>query len=171
MVIFRLRPGKINTMKTVHRRATLNDTNRLFDLRRQSIIKLAAKGMSIEEAARWAEELTVAGMERKICDLEIWVAEVSEKVVSWGAIRGDQLEGLYTDPQFDSQGIGTKLLRMLEELMQRRGISAVRAEASSNAEAFYLRRGYERTAPPTSRGAQPIRKRLNKSLELLYTYQ
>jgi ribosomal protein S18 acetylase RimI-like enzyme len=161
MVIFRLRPGKINTMKTVHRRATLNDTNRLFDLRRQSIIKLAAKGMSIEEAARWAEELTVAGMERKICDLEIWVAEVSEKVVSWGAIRGDQLEGLYTDPQFASQGIGTKLLRMLEELMQRRGISAVRAEAPSNAEAFYLRRGYERTAPPTSRGAQPIRKRLS----------
>ena len=161
MVIFRLRPGKINTMKTVHRRATLNDTNRLFDLRRQSIIKLAANGMSIEEAARWAEELTVAGMERKICDLEIWVAEVSEKVVSWGAIRGDQLEGLYTDPQFASQGIGTKLLRMLEELMQRRGISAVRAEAPSNAEAFYLRRGYERTAPPTSRGAQPIRKRLS----------
>jgi putative acetyltransferase len=148
-------------MKTVHRQATLNDANRLFDLRRQSIIKLAAKGMSIEKTARWAEELTVAGMERKICELEIWVAEVSEKVVSWGAIRGDQLEGLYTDPQFASQGIGTELLRMLEELMQRRGISAVRAEASSNAEAFYLRRGYERTAPPTSKGAQPIRKRLS----------
>ena len=151
-------------MNTVHRLATLNDTNRLFDLRRQSIIKLAAKGMSIEEAARWAEELTVAGMERKICELEIWVAEVSEKVVSWGAIRGDQLEGLYTDPQFASQGIGTELLRMLEELMQKSGISAVRAEASSNAEAFYLRRGYERTAPPTSKGAQPIRKRLSKKL-------
>ena len=51
-------------MKAVHRLATLNDTNRLFDLRRQSIIKLAAKGMSIEEAARWAEGLTVVGMER-----------------------------------------------------------------------------------------------------------
>ena len=117
MVIFHL-GGEINTMKTVHRLATLNDTNRLFDLRRQSIIKLAAKGMSIEEAARWAEELTVAGMERKICELEIWVAEVSEKVVGWGAIRGDQLEGLYTDPQFASRGIGTELLRMLEGLMQ-----------------------------------------------------
>jgi hypothetical protein len=45
--------------------ATLTDTNRLFDLRRQSIIKLAAKDMSIEEAARWAEELTVVGMETK----------------------------------------------------------------------------------------------------------
>ena len=147
-------------MKIVHRLATLNDTNRLFDLRRQSIIKLAGKGMSVEAAARWADELTVAGMERKLCELEIWVAEIGEKVVGWGAIRGDQLEGLYTDPQFASRGIGTELLRMLEGLMQRRGISAVRAEASSNAEAFYLRRGYERIDPPTSKG-QPIRKRLS----------
>ena len=85
-------------MKAVHRLATLNDTNRLFDLRRQSIIKLAAKGMSIEEATRWAEELTVAGMERKICQLEIWVAEVSERVVGWGAIRGDRLEGFVYGP-------------------------------------------------------------------------
>ena len=113
-------------MKTVHRRATLNDTNRLFDLRRQSITKLAAKGMSIEEAARWAEELTVAGIERKIGEPEIWVAEVSEKVVSWGAIRGDQLAGLYTDPQFASQGIGTELLRMLEEYAKTRYFSGAR---------------------------------------------
>ena len=148
-------------MKAVHRLATLNDTNRLFDLRRQSIIKLAAKGMSIEEAARWAEELTVAGMERKISELEIWVAEVSEKVVGWGAIRGDRLEGLYMDPEFAGRGIGTELLGLLEGLMQERGVPAVRAEASSNAEVFYLRRGYERTDPSTSERAQPIRKQLS----------
>jgi putative acetyltransferase len=151
-------------MKAVHRIATLNDTNRLFDLRRQSIIKLAAKGMSIADAARWAEELTVASMERKICELEIWVAEVNEKVVGWGAIRGDRLEGLYTDPEFSGRGIATELLGLLEGLMQGRGIPgipAVRAEASSNAEVFYLRRGYERTDPRTSEGALPIRKRLS----------
>lgn len=148
-------------MKAVHRLATLNDTNRLFDLRRRSIIKLAAKGMSIEEVGRWAEKLTVAGMEQKICELEIWVAEVSEKVVGWGAIRGDRLEGLYTDPEFAGRGIGTELLGLLEGLMQGRGIQAVRAEASSNAEVFYLRRGYERADPPTSEGAQPMRKRLS----------
>jgi putative acetyltransferase len=154
-------PGEVYAMKAVHRLATLNDTNRLFDLRRQSIIKLAAKGMSIEEAARWAEELTVAGMERKICELEIWIAELSEKVVGWGAIRGDRLEGLYMDPEFAGRGIGTELLGLLEGLMQERGVPAVRAEASSNAEVFYLRRGYERTDPSTSEGAQPIRKQLS----------
>src|SRR3974390_428954 len=125
-------------MKTVHRPATLDDTNQLFELRRLSIIKLAVKDMSIEEAARWAGKLTEAGMERKICELEIWVAEIGEKVVGWGAIRGDQLEGLYTAPEFAGRGIGTELLDLLEGMMHGRGISVVRAEASSNAEAFYL---------------------------------
>jgi putative acetyltransferase len=147
-------------MKAEHRLATLNDANRLFEIRRQSITELAAKGMSIADAASWAEKLTVAGMRRKISELEIWVAEVSEKVVGWGAIRGDRLEGLYTDPEFAGRGIGTELLGLLEGLMRGRGILAVRAEASANAEAFYLRRGYERTDPRTSEGAQPIRKRL-----------
>jgi putative acetyltransferase len=147
-------------MKATHRPATLDDTNRLLELRRQSITELAPKGMSIAEATGWAEELTVAGMEWKIRELEIWVAELSKTVVGWGAIRGDRLEGLYTDPEFAGQGIGTELLGLLEGLMRGRGIAAVCAESSSNAEAFYLRRGYERAGPRTSKGAQPIRKRL-----------
>jgi putative acetyltransferase len=147
-------------MKATHRPATLADTDRLLELRRQSITELAPKGMSITEAVGWAEELTVAGMESKIRELEIWVAELSETVVGWGAIRGDRLEGLYTDPEFAVQGIGTELLGLLEGLMRARGIAAVCAESSPNAEAFYLRRGYERSGPLTSKGAQPIRKRL-----------
>jgi putative acetyltransferase len=147
-------------MKVVLRLATLGDAIRLFELRRQSITELASKGMSVLAAATWAEKLTVAGMERKLCELEIWVAEVGETVVGWGAIRANRVEGLYTDPEFAGQGIGTELLGSLEGLMRGRGIPTVCAEASSNAELFYLRRGYERTGLCTSQGARPIRKRL-----------
>ena len=78
----------------------------------------------------------------------------------WGAIRGDRLEGLYTDPEFAGRGIGTELLGVLEGLMRERGILTVRAEASSNAEEFYLRRGYEPVGLPTPEGTLPIAKRL-----------
>jgi len=73
--------------------ATLGDASRLFEVRRRSITELAPKGMSLAEAATWAQTLTVAGMRRKIRELEIWVAEVGERVVGWSAIRGDRLEG------------------------------------------------------------------------------
>jgi putative acetyltransferase len=117
--------------------------------------------MSVVEAETWAATLTVEGMERKVRELEIWVAEVRGAVVGWGAIRGDRLEGLYTDPEFTGRGVGTELLNLLEELMRGRGIPAIMAEASANAEEFYRRRGYEPVGPRTPEGAQPMRKRLS----------
>jgi putative acetyltransferase len=79
-------------------------------------------------------------------------------VVGWGAIAGDCLEGLYTDPDFAGRGIGTELLGVLERLMRNRGALAVRAEASANALGFYLRRGYRPIGPVSPEGARPIMK-------------
>jgi GNAT superfamily N-acetyltransferase len=76
--------------------------------------------MSLMEAASWAEKLTISGVEKKICELEVWVAEVNQTVIAWGAIRGDRLEGLYTEPDFAGRGIGTGLLSLMEELMRGR---------------------------------------------------
>jgi putative acetyltransferase len=148
-------------VKAVHRLATFADASRLFELRQQAIIALAPKGMSVAEAQAWAATLTVEGMDRKLRELEIWVAEVNGVVVGWGAIQRDRLEGLYTDPEFAGRGVGTELLGMLEALMRGRDIPAAALEASSNAEEFYRRRGYEPIGLRTPEGAQPMRKRLS----------
>ena len=87
-------------------------------------------------------------------------ASIDDVIVGWGAIRGDVLEGLYTAPEYAGQGVGAGLLDRLEALMRGRGVDAVCAEASSNAKAFYLRRGYRETGPQTPVGAWPIAKQL-----------
>jgi putative acetyltransferase len=147
-------------MNATYRLATLADADRLFRIRRQSITALATNSISTSEAEAWAATLTMAGMERKLRELEIWVAEMSGAVVGWGAIRGDRLEGLYTDPAFAGRGIGTELLRLLEALMRERGVANVRAEASANAEEFSLRRGYKPTGVRSPEGARLVSKRL-----------
>ncbi len=114
--------------------------------------------MSAAEAHAWARKLTLPGMERKLRELEIWVAELDGTVAGWGAIRGDCLEGLYAAPKFAGRGVGAELLGMLEGLMRERGVQAVRAEASTNARDFYLGRGYRPTGPQTPEGAWPIAK-------------
>jgi putative acetyltransferase len=144
----------------VYRPATLDDATRLFELRRSSILELALSGMSVEDATAWAKQLTPSGMERKLREFEIWIAELDGMMAGWGAIRGDVLEGLYTAPEFGGQGVGAALLGRLEALMRGRGVATVRAEASSNARAFYLRRGYRQTGPQTLVGAWPIAKQL-----------
>jgi putative acetyltransferase len=110
------------------------------------------------EAQAWAARLTLSGMERKLHELEIWIAERGGVVAGWGAIRGNMLEGLYTTPEFAGQGVGAGLLDRLEGLMRERGFPSVRLEASSNARGFYLRRGYRATGSQTSDGAWPMVK-------------
>ncbi|XSC47270.1 GNAT family N-acetyltransferase [Bradyrhizobium sp. RDT10] len=147
-------------MGAVYRRAMLNDANRLCDIRRRSILELAPPTMTVAEAQAWAARLTRCGMEMKLRELEVWVAERGGIVAGWGAIRGDKLEGLYTAPEFAGQGVGAALLAVLEGLMREREFPSVRAEASSNARDFYLRRGYRTTGPQTPQGAWPIAKEL-----------
>lgn len=112
--------------------------------------------MSVAAAEAWAQQVTLARMEQKLRDLEIWIAEVEGVVAGWGGIRGDCLEALYTAPEYAGQGVGAALLGRLEGLMRGRDFEAVHAEASPNALAFYLRRGYRVTGPLTSVGAWPI---------------
>jgi putative acetyltransferase len=115
--------------------------------------------MPPQEVEAWAANLTVVGMESKIREMEVWVAEIDDHVVAWGAIGGDRLEGLYTEPAFANQGVATELLAKLETLMRERGIRDVLADSSSNAVAFYLRRGYQFAGTPNGE-AQPIIKHL-----------
>ena len=147
-------------MTVVHRPATLEDASALFDLRRGSILGLAAAGLPTGEAEAWAAKLTLAGMERKLRKFEIWVAELNGVVAAWSAIRGDILEGLYTAPEYAGRGVASGMLVRLEGLMMARGVAAVHAEASSNAKGFYLRRGYRISGPQTAGGAWPITKDL-----------
>jgi putative acetyltransferase len=147
-------------MGAVHLPATPGDVAALFEIRRKAILGLAAQGMPDSEAKAWAAKLTLAGMAQKLSDFEIWIAELDGVAAGWGAIRGDVLEGLYTAPEFASRGVGAALLDMLERRMRESGVDAVRAEASSNARAFYLRRGYRMSGPQTAEMAWAIVKQL-----------
>ena len=146
-------------MIATHRPAVPADAPQLLELRRRSITILASQGMPVAEVESWANNLSRAGMEQKIRALEIWIAEIDGRAAGWGAIRGDRLEGLYTDPDFAHRGIGTQLLDKLEALMRARGICRIDAEASANAEGFYLRRGYAPAGEPRGE-TRPITKRL-----------
>jgi putative acetyltransferase len=145
-------------MAAIYRLAVRKDASHLYDIRRRSILELAPPAMPAAEAQAWASKLTLSGMERKLRELEVWVVELDGVVVGWGAIRGDMLEGLYV--ALAGHGVGAGLLDRLEGLMRDRGIQAVRAEASSNAREFYLRRGYRANGPQTAKGAWPIAKEL-----------
>ena len=71
-------------MGAIYRLAEREDVSRLYDIRRRSILELAPPVIPAVEAQAWAERLTLGGMERKLRELEVWVAEQEGIVVGWG---------------------------------------------------------------------------------------
>jgi putative acetyltransferase len=118
--------------------------------------------MTIAQSEAWAASMTIQGMEKRFRDAEVWLAEANGLIVGWVAVRGDYIDGLYTDPQFAEHGIGSELLTLAEKLMLERGIEVIRLESSVNAEQFYLRRGYQPTGTAPANNAIPLTKQLSK---------
>jgi putative acetyltransferase len=143
------------------RKAKPSDAAALYALRARSILELAPSGMPIEGVRKWAERGSIESMLRRLTETEAWVAEAPSQIVGWVAVRGgDYLDALYVDPRFARRGVGSRLLRLVEDVLSSRGISAIRADASWNAEDFYLRCGYEPLGPRPPDDARPMRKHL-----------
>jgi ribosomal protein S18 acetylase RimI-like enzyme len=73
------------------------------------------------------------------------VAEVDAQVVAFGGIdleADEQLKWLYVLPEYQTAGIGSKLLKNLENIGRTAGLNAIRLHAAPNAVKFYRRHGY-----------------------------
>ncbi len=72
------------------------------------------------------------------------VAEVDGVVCGFGSIvpASEELRAVYVDPSFGGRGVGSAILRRLEELASDRGLPKLQMDASINAEGFYTKHGY-----------------------------
>jgi putative acetyltransferase len=139
------------------RRAAISDQETLARIRREAILALAVPAMSIEQAEQWAAQVAADRITRAIGEHDVWVA-VGEAAIGWVEVDRDHIAALYVSPPCSRQGVGSALLAHAEFSIQCSGYPAVRLEASQNALAFYLRRGYLRFGPPHADGAIPLSK-------------
>jgi putative acetyltransferase len=73
------------------------------------------------------------------------VAEINRRIVGFGVIvpKENEVRAIYVSPQVKRKGIGSALLRKLEELAKEKGIKKLRLESSVTAEKFYQKNGYK----------------------------
>lgn len=117
--------------------------------------------MTEDQARAWADGMSPDRMKRKLAELDIWVAEEDGVVVGWVAIERDRVEGMYAEPNRAGRGIGRRMLDFAETRMAAAGFASARLDASWNAEAWYIRRGYEPTASRPLNAPRPMVKKLS----------
>ena len=73
------------------------------------------------------------------------VAEVDAQIAGFGGIDSDaveQLKWLYVMPEYQGAGVGSEILKQLEEIGWSHGLPAIRLHAAPGAFLFYRRHGY-----------------------------
>jgi putative acetyltransferase len=116
----------------------------------EAIHGAASPYYSSEVIASWArvpDEPRCSQIRRVIAGTDelCLVAEQSGEVVGFGSIVPSlsELRAVYVRTDVGRRGVGGAILHDLERIAVARGLSELHMDASINAEAFYLRHGYE----------------------------
>jgi GNAT superfamily N-acetyltransferase len=73
------------------------------------------------------------------------IALSGTQVIGTAAREGNELETFFVHPRHQGGGVGSRMLKELEEGARRDGISRLQVDASVTGAAFYEHRGYRRT--------------------------
>lgn len=126
------------------------------------VLEAWAVALTDESYQRVREEIADEGM-------VVVVAEAGARIAGFGMIvpADEELRAVYVDPSFGRQGVGTAILKCLEETARARGLAALHLSSSINAEAFYGKHGYdvvERTTHRFRSGHEMACVRMTKRL-------
>lgn len=83
------------------------------------------------------------------------VAEADGRLLGWGALNVDKREitNVFVDPPHHRHGVGTAIIRTLEDRAREAGLDSVQLRATGTAIDFYLATGYQ-SDPPVQPGAE-----------------
>ncbi|XGV99771.1 MAG: GNAT family N-acetyltransferase [Leptolyngbya sp. BL-A-14] len=130
--------------------AQRQDAAVLVDIHHAAVHQTAAQFYEPAILHDWSPTPTPTRIERFECMLKassgVWlVAKQVDQIVGFGVLVPAErlLRGLYVHPTAGRQGVGSQLLRALEEVAVRQGVSQLHVHAALNAIGFYQQRGYQ----------------------------
>lgn len=139
------------------RDATVADADSIRDVHVESIREFGPTAYDDEQVAAWAADLTPDGYPIDDDDSRFIVAERDGCVVGFGEVRPEpgeylatpmtdtaEILAVYVLPDAAGEGVGTRLLMVLERTAGGWGCTALGLRASLNAVPFYEIRDYER---------------------------
>lgn len=124
-------------------RATPEDANCAFDIRRDAILDQCIGAYSAEQMALWTRGKAADGYD-VLMDKLFYLGWVNGEAVATGMLDLDNNEvgALFVRPGFTGRGYGTAMLDHLEDVARQRAIDEVVLDATLNAVGFYRGCGY-----------------------------
>jgi len=126
------------------RRFRPEDAAEVARMHRRSIRRINAKDYPSEQVRAWSGRTSAKRMRDSIkLGITRFVAIEDMKIIGFADFNGEELTGLYIHPDYVGQGVGTALLKRLEEEAKKRGITKFSVTSTITAKAFYQKQGYK----------------------------
>jgi GNAT superfamily N-acetyltransferase len=87
---------------------------------------------------------TPARLRAAAVEYTVFVAAEGERILGTATLAGEYIQGMFVNPRYQGKGIGRKLMDHAERAAERRGVPAVKLNASLTAVDFYSRLGYRK---------------------------
>jgi len=122
----------------------LNDISPILAIRKRTFSHFAPSAYSPQEVQTFLEDINVSELEEMIENKSLFVAEENHTIVGCGGWLGESVRHMYVSPAETKKGIGSALLRALEEDYKNRTRNSImKAGVILYARPFYEKNGYE----------------------------
>lgn len=120
-----------------------DDAESLLAIHRASILCLGLTAYSEAQCRSWAHGLTPHGYRQQMDAGETYFAAICEdEMLGFCSYQGNEIMGLFADPNNARRGIGTALLRKVETDIWSSGVREIALDAALPAVPFYKAHGY-----------------------------
>jgi putative acetyltransferase len=141
-----------------------SDSQALSDLIRLTMQRSNSLDYPLERLQLLIDYFSPAKIARLGNERRCLVAELEDRIVGTVALEDTKLRTFFVHPDYQSRGIGSRLLKGIERIGQRTGLTRLGTEASLTGASFYERHGYCRTGKVLD-GVAGIQIEVEKKLE------
>lgn len=130
-------------MEVTIRKAVARDAVSIWEIRNASIRAQCAGYYSDKDVAIWTDGVPTERFVQSVVDK--WhVAVVARAIVGTGVIDclTGHIDGVFVSPDLMGHGIGTAMMRHLQEIAARCGLENLSLDSTLNAAAFYRKCGF-----------------------------
>ncbi|CAO96773.1 GNAT family N-acetyltransferase [Erwinia tasmaniensis] len=153
-------------MEMIIRRYLPADFPQVIAVFRRAIRSISARDYSQQQTDAWSQA-DPDELRRRLDSSDVWVASHDNIIAGFTNLEaGGYLDLLFTDPEYQRNGVATLLLDKLERAAIEKGLTHIMTEASITAKPFFMQRGYQLVEQQSVvvRGQEFINFRMRKPL-------
>lgn len=131
--------------KLLYRKARINEMDQINDIYSRTIRRVNAEDYSSEKIDAWVKCGYLSITQQMLRNAQCFVCVNANRMIGMGGMVNNSIVALYIAPDRMGEGIGSGLLRLMEEDACKRGVKEMLVDSTLTAELFFKAKGYKET--------------------------